>query len=231
MALEQARSTWEKFSTPLVKRLEGVPPIVLTWMSLPIGLCGALLILMAGRDVQGGAMIFSGGLLIGISMILDGLDGTLARATDNVTRWGDYLDHTLDRILDVAWILAIGYNAHWVNEPQLAWAAALLTLLGSYLGTQAQAVIGSRNYGGFSRADRMILTLVALGLAVIMTLTDVSDPWTFPERFGGMGLNPLSAIVIISGLGGIWTFMIRFIGARSELRQLDAQEPLNRSEE
>jgi len=231
MALEQARSTWEKFSGPLVRRLEGVPPVVLTWTTLPVGLSGALLILMAGRDLQGAMMLFSGGLLIGISMILDGLDGTLARATDSVTRWGDYLDHTLDRILDMAWILAIGYNAHWVDEPQLAWAAALLTLLGSYLGTQAQAVVGSRNYGGFSRADRMTLTLVALGLTIIMVLIDMSDPWSFPEKFGGMGLNPMSVIVIISGLGGIWTFMIRFAGARAELRELDLSEPLNRSEE
>jgi len=231
MALEQARSTWEKFSAPLVKKLERVPPIILTWMTLPIGLCGALLLLIAGRDLQGAILLFSGGCLIGISMLLDGLDGTLARATDNVTRWGDYLDHTLDRILDIAWILAIGYNAHWVDEPQLAWAAALLTLLGSYLGTQAQAVIGSRNYGGFSRADRMMLTILALALTIIMIIIDMSDPWNFPDRFGGMGLNPMSAIVIISGLGGIWTFLVRFMGARAELRDIDAREPLNRSEE
>ena len=66
---------------------------------------------------------------------------------------------TSDRVLDVVWILALGYNMVWFGHTELAWAAAMFAMFGSYLGTQAQAVAGSRNYGGFSRADRMVLTL------------------------------------------------------------------------
>ena len=40
-------------------------------------------------------MLLGGGLLITLAMALDGLDGPVARATGRVTRWGDYLDHTL----------------------------------------------------------------------------------------------------------------------------------------
>ena len=50
-----------------------------------------------------------------------------------------FLDHTIDRVVDVGLIIAIGYNAAFVIDPLAGWAAALLTLLGSYMGTQAQS--------------------------------------------------------------------------------------------
>ena len=106
-------------------------------------------------------MLLGGGLLITMAMILDGLDGPVARATGRVTRWGDYLDHTFDRILDATWIICIA-GSIFVDDLILGLSAAWLTLLGSYMGTQAQAVAGTRNYRGFSRADRTILSIVAI---------------------------------------------------------------------
>ena len=81
--------------------------------------------------------------------ILDGLDGQLARQTGQVTRWGDYLDHTLDRLLDAMWVIAIASSTAWVDDPVLGWAAAWFTLLGSYMGTQAQAVSGGVTIADF----------------------------------------------------------------------------------
>jgi archaetidylinositol phosphate synthase len=160
--------------------------------------------------------------LMSISMILDGLDGTLARARQKTTRWGDYLDHTLDRVLDVAWVVAIGYNVHWVNNPELGWFAAMTMMFGSYLGTQAQAAAGSRNYGGFSRADRMMLTW----LAIINTALMAFMGWSDPAVWFGLGVNPLSLMVLITGLGGIYTYALRFRQARSVLQDLDKSQPL-----
>jgi phosphatidylglycerophosphate synthase len=157
------------------------------------------------------------------AMALDGLDGNLARATGKVTRWGDYLDHTLDRVLDVVWILALGYNLVWFGHVELAWTAAMLTMFGSYLGTQAQAVAGSRNYGGFSRADRMVLTFVALISAAIMAYLDAAS-W---GEWNNIEINPISLIIAISGLGGIYTFIIRFYKAREDLQSLDKTKPLS----
>ena len=37
--------------------------------------------------------------------------------------------------------------------------------MGSYMGTQAQSVGLGRIYGGFSRADRMVITIIGLSLA------------------------------------------------------------------
>jgi len=223
MALEKGRNLFKKFSDPLVSKLEGVNPATLTWLTLPTGLASAWLMMEAGTGEQGAMMFVGAAILMAAAMALDGLDGNLARATGNVTRWGDYLDHTLDRVLDVVWILAIGYNAVWFGHVELAWAAAMFAMFGSYLGTQAQAVAGSRNYGGFSRADRMVLTLVALLSAAVMAYLD-SDGWGV---WNGIEINPISMIIAISGIGGIYTFLIRFIKARADLQSLDKSKPLS----
>ena len=225
MALEKGRNIFKNLSEPLVSRLEGVNPATLTWLTLPTGLTAAWLMMEAGGGQEGALMFFGAAVMMVAAMALDGLDGNLARATGQVTRWGDYLDHTLDRVLDVVWILALGYNMIWFGHIELAWTAAMLTMFGSYLGTQAQAVAGSRNYGGFSRADRMVLTVVALLSAALMAYMDAGS-W---GEWSGIEINPISIILGISGLGGIYTFIIRFIKARKELQSLDLSKPLSKS--
>ncbi|MGY8669695.1 MAG: CDP-alcohol phosphatidyltransferase family protein [Candidatus Poseidoniales archaeon] len=222
MVLETQRTLWEKCSRPIINKMDNVDPVVLTWLTLPTGLGAAALLLTADRSAQGGLMLVGAWILMSISMILDGLDGTLARARQKTTRWGDYLDHTLDRVLDVAWVVAIGYNVHWVNNPELGWFAAMTMMFGSYLGTQAQAAAGGRNYGGFSRADRMMLTW----LAIINTALMAFMGWSDPAVWFGLGVNPLSLMVLITGLGGIYTYALRFRQARSVLQDLDKSQPL-----
>ena len=223
IALEKGRNLFKKISEPLVSKLEGVNPATLTWLTLPTGLAAAWLMMNAGEGSDGGLMMIGAAVLMAAAMALDGLDGNLARATGKVTRWGDYLDHTLDRVLDVVWILALGYNAYWFGHIELAWTAAMLTMFGSYLGTQAQAVSGSRNYGGFSRADRMVLTFIALISTAIMAYLDTSS-W---GEFEGISINPIAIIIAISALGGAYTFVVRFMKAKSELQSLDKTKPLS----
>ena len=127
----------------------------------------------APNEASGGWWMLGAALMIGLAMIFDGLDGSLARAKGEVTRWGDYLDHTIDRILDSTWVVCLSASI-FVNDLALGFAAALLTLLGSYMGTQAQAVAGTRNYRGFSRADRTVLTLLSLIVMGVMLLMDFS---------------------------------------------------------
>jgi phosphatidylglycerophosphate synthase len=222
MVLETQRTLWEKFSRPIINKMDNVDPVVLTWLTLPTGLGAAALLLTADRTAQGGLMLVGAWILMSISMLLDGLDGTLARARQKTTRWGDYLDHTLDRVLDVSWVVAMGYNVHWVDNPELGWFAAMTMMFGSYLGTQAQAAAGSRNYGGFSRADRMMLTW----LAIINTALMAFMGWSDPAAWFGLGVNPLSLMVIVTALGGIYTYGLRFRQARSVLQGLDKERPL-----
>ena len=149
MALEKLRKVWENILAPVVEALSWMKPATITWLALPIGILGGLSIMLASEDDLGASMLLAGGLLITLAMALDGLDGPVARATGQVTRWGDYLDHTFDRLLDATWIVCISASV-FVGDLVLGLSAAWFTLLGSYMGTQAQAVSGTRNYRGFS---------------------------------------------------------------------------------
>ena len=225
MALEKLRNVWERALVPIVESLSKFSPATITWVALPIGVLGGLSVLTASQDDLGASMLLGGGLLIAMAMILDGLDGPVARATGRVTRWGDYLDHTFDRLLDATWIICIAGSV-FVDDLILGLSAAWLTLLGSYMGTQAQAVAGTRNYRGFSRADRTILSIVAIFAMSVMVYLDKTSWGEFPAPFEHISINPLSIVIFISAIGGLWTFLIRFIQARDKIKQIDEEDPL-----
>ena len=225
MALEKLRNLWERILAPIVESLSWMSPATITWLALPIGVLGGLSVFLASEDQLGASMLLGGGVLITMAMIFDGLDGPVARATGRVTRWGDYLDHTFDRLLDAVWIICISASI-FVNDIVLGLTAAWFTLLGSYMGTQAQAVAGTRNYRGFSRADRTILSIVAIFLMGILVYFDNYSWGNFPGFFDHIKINPLSIVVFISALGGIWTFLIRFIQASQQIKKIDAENPL-----
>ena len=98
------------------------------------------------------------------------------------------------------------------------------------MGTQAQAVAGTRNYRGFSRADRTILSIVAIFVMGILVYNDNYDWGNYPGLFDHIQINPLSIVVFISAIGGIWTFLIRFIQARQQITQIDIDDPLPQPE-
>jgi len=225
MALEKLRRRWETALGPMIRIASNLSPITVTWIALPFGVAGGLLAMYAPNEASGGWWMLGAALMIGLAMIFDGLDGSLARAKGEVTRWGDYLDHTIDRILDSTWVVCLSASI-FVNDLALGFAAALLTLLGSYMGTQAQAVAGTRNYRGFSRADRTVLTLLSLIVMGVMLLMDFSTSTVYPAPFDHINVNPLSIVVFISALGGIWTFLVRFKQAQGDIQAIDKADPL-----
>ena len=225
MALEKMRRRWEAALQPVLQFFHRFSPATITWLALPFGVAGGLLAMYAPDDASGGGWLLGGALMIALAMLFDGLDGSLARAKGEVTRWGDYLDHTIDRILDATWVVCISASV-FVGDMTLGFAAAFLTLLGSYMGTQAQAVAGSRNYRGFSRADRTVLTLLSLIFMGLMLIFGTEVSAVFPAPFDHINVNPMSLIVFISAVGGIWTFLVRFLQAKGEIQALDVADPL-----
>lgn len=225
MALEKMRRRWEAALQPVLQFFHRFSPATITWLALPFGVAGGLLAMYAPDDASGGGWLLGGALMIALAMLFDGLDGSLARAKGEVTRWGDYLDHTIDRILDATWVVCISASV-FVGDMTLGFAAAFLTLLGSYMGTQAQAVAGSRNYRGFSRADRTVLTLLSLIFMGLMLIFGTEVSAVYPAPFDHINVNPMSLIVFISAAGGIWTFLVRFLQAKGEIQALDVADPL-----
>jgi phosphatidylglycerophosphate synthase len=221
MALERLRSRWEILIKPLISKMENVSPSLITWSTLPIAFLACYLLLIAGKDKSGAMLLFAGFGLIILTGIFDALDGNLARTYGKTSRHGDFLDHTIDRIIDISLILAIAHNSYWIVNPVWGWAAALATLMGSYMGTQAQSVGLNRNYGGFGRADRMIITIFGVLLASGQAFFEISDPMWL-----GIEWNPLVLIIFVSLIGGLYTFFRRFIATSRDLHALDTQEPL-----
>jgi len=221
---EKMRDTWTKAVQPLVLRMGDLDPSVLTWTSLVISVVAFYLLAVAGMDSDGAMMILGAVVLVLVAGLFDALDGALARHQGTDGPYGDFLDHTIDRVVDVGLIIAIGYNAAFVIDPLAGWAAALLTLLGSYMGTQAQSVGLGRLYGGFSRADRLVVTLVGLIWAAWQAGTggagiDISAAHEYAHwaLLGNAELNGMTFAIAVSFWGGVYTFVVRFLETRKQL--------------
>jgi len=221
------RETWTKAIQPIVLKLGDLDPSVLTWTSLLVSVVGFYMLAIAGMDTNGSLMIILAVILVLVAGVLDALDGALARHQGTDGPYGDFLDHTIDRIVDVGLLVAIGMNAAFVSNMSAGLAAGLLTLLGSYMGTQAQSVGLDRIYGGFSRADRMIITLLGLLIAAMQAYTGSAgiDLVSYHEYFeyillGNEELNGMTGALAISAWGGIYTFIVRFNSTRSQLLEL-----------
>ena len=221
------RETWTKAIQPIVLKLGDLDPSVLTWTSLLVSIVGFYMLAIAEMDTNGSLMIILAVILVLVAGVLDALDGALARHQGTDGPYGDFLDHTIDRIVDVGLLVAIGMNAAFVSNMSAGLAAGLLTLLGSYMGTQAQSVGLDRIYGGFSRADRMIITLLGLLIAAMQAYTggagiDLSSYHEYLQYIflGNEELNGMTGALAISAWGGIYTFIVRFNSTRRQLLEL-----------
>lgn len=140
------------------------------------------------------------GVFFGMS---DLLDGTMARMTGKSGPWGNFLDATLDRITDGAVFAAL---VLWGMNQDNYWivGGALLALVSgqvvSYAKARAEAVGATANVGIAERAERLILT----GIAVLLT---------------GLGVPYVLAIALwIIGIAGVVTVSQRMIEVRRQLR-------------
>ena len=222
MGLERLRGRWERSTAPLLNLLGGVEPNHLTWGSLVVALAAAAVGVQAGRDEPWSWLLVAA--LMGLAFLLDGLDGQLARRRGVEGPAGDLLDHTLDRVVDAALLVALGYNSAWSLHPSvgvaLGWAAALATMFGSYMGTAAKSVGLSRNYSGFSRADRSVVLLLGVLACAVQAAAGAGD-LCGPELCGSaLHWNGVSASLCLCLLGGSVTFLARF---RSSIRELRAK--------
>ena len=126
--------------------------------------------------VSGGALALfpTGHLLAGVIVctvfvFADMLDGTLARIKGNSGAWGAFLDSTLDRIADAA--VFAGLAAYFVNggdSRMMAGVAVYCLVTGSlvsYAKARAQSLGVSCDVGIAERTERLLIALVAAGLA------------------------------------------------------------------
>jgi CDP-diacylglycerol--glycerol-3-phosphate 3-phosphatidyltransferase len=121
--------------------------------------CGAL-VSIAAAAAFGVGWIGSGGLLILVGGFFDLVDGVVARHQGDSTRFGAFLDSTLDRLSDMALLLGLGVHYGVRGEPWhalLAGTALVSSVLVSYTKARAEVDIGSLEVGILERAERVVI--------------------------------------------------------------------------
>ena len=119
------------------------------------------------------AVISTGNLLLGGALLLvagafDVVDGAVARATNQVSRFGSFFDSTMDRYADA--VILGGVLLYFIEDDAGSWPIMLvfITLVGSlmisYTRSKAES-LGIRGDVGFAqRAERVIILAAGLML-------------------------------------------------------------------
>ena len=109
--------------------------------------------------------LVAAGVLYLIAGILDLLDGILARLIGTPTRFGAFLDSTIDRAAEGIVFAAIGYRFA-LEGAAIDAGVVVLALLGSFLvsytRSRAQALGAECRVGIATRAERVVLVAVGL---------------------------------------------------------------------
>lgn len=165
-----ARDFFANLVRPLAVRLSraGVTPDVIT----VIGTLGAVVsaIVFFHRGVW-----FGGTLLVWGFVMLDLVDGAVARVSGRSSKFGAVLDSACDRIADAAVFGSIGWYFAMHGQRWMLLACMLCLVLGgltSYIRARAEGVGLTATVGIAERADRLIIVLVGTGLT--------GDPFNVP---------------------------------------------------
>jgi CDP-diacylglycerol---glycerol-3-phosphate 3-phosphatidyltransferase len=154
------RKSIASFLTPPIIRVlskTSITPNILTVFGFIVTLAAAGLIL-AGYP-------FAAGFVVILAGIFDLLDGSLARSTNQVTRFGGILDSTLDRLSEASLLLAILVVYGTSGSMPGIWVtgiALISSLMVSYIRSRAETAGIDCEVGIFTRPERVIL--LALGL-------------------------------------------------------------------
>lgn len=92
---------WLTLAHTLARPLAGMPPLVATVAGLLVALAAV------PPAAAGGAWLVAAGLLVGVSGLLDSLDGALAIGAGRASQRGYVLDSVVDRLTEVAYACAL----------------------------------------------------------------------------------------------------------------------------
>lgn len=204
MVLDRHRGWVDWIVVPVARAFRNVDPNAITWVSFPFSIAAGVLFFFSGARPEAAAwLLFAALAAVGMSSLLDLVDGKVATTYGKASAKGDYLDHVIDRFSDVFLFGGIALSA-WVDV-RLGLVAVAAMLLTSYLGTQAQAVGVKRNYGGMlGRADRLAVLSIATALDVIRLFVG----WEVPERF--VVSSALELMMGYVAFAGVITVIQRF---------------------
>jgi len=138
----------------------GITPNAVTWF-------GAIGVVISALYFYPRGDFFIGTLFICILALSDLFDGTMARISQKgSSRWGGFLDSTIDRITDSA--ILVGISIYLIKHDDRLATVVLVTLvvgvLVPYIRAKAES-FGIECSGGIAeRTERLIISLTAIGL-------------------------------------------------------------------
>ncbi|WP_327237516.1 CDP-alcohol phosphatidyltransferase family protein [Streptomyces sp. NBC_01317] len=211
MLNKYARAFFTRVLTPFAAFLlrRGVSPDAVTLIGTAGVMAGALVFFPRGE-------FFWGTIVITIFVFSDLVDGNMARQAGVSSRWGAFLDSTLDRVADGA---IFGGFALWYaggGDNNVLCAVSIFCLASgqvvSYTKARGESIgLPVAVNGLVERAERLVISLVAAGLA------------GFHRTFGVPGIEILLPIALwIVAVGSAVTLAQRVVTVRRESAEADA---------
>jgi phosphatidylglycerophosphate synthase len=185
---------WLSTAYALARALSWLPPLAATALGLLVAGAGT------GLAAVGGTALVGAGLLVGLSGLLDSLDGALAIAGGRASRRGFVLDSAVDRLTEVAYAAAL-----WLAGAPglLAVAFGALCWLPDYLRARAgQAGVAETGaLSAWERPTRVILTGFTLGGAGVVAATGFGEAGAVAVVVAGTGAGAVLGVVGTAQLG------------------------------
>jgi len=156
--LERFRQFWTRLLSPVADGLLrlGVSPDAVTLVGT-LGVCAGALIFFPRGELGTGVLVVSA------FVFSDLIDGYMARALGRSSRWGAFLDSTLDRFGDAA--IFGGLLLYFARQDDMLLTALTLYCLvmgsvTSYVRARAESLGMEAKVGVAERADRLVAILV-----------------------------------------------------------------------
>ncbi|MEP7076217.1 MAG: CDP-alcohol phosphatidyltransferase family protein, partial [Acidobacteriota bacterium] len=172
----------------------GVPPNILTGVGLTINLgCGVLF---------GFGEFFWAGIVLIVANLFDMLDGNVARLTGNVTRFGGFLDSTLDRLSDMVSFFGImifyagNSPQHSLLNVSLAGVGMIASVMVSYSTARSEGLGVKANVGFLQRPERVVLLIIG-----------ALSTWNWNSQ--NFFANRMPQVLWVLAVGSVWTFVHR----------------------
>jgi CDP-diacylglycerol---glycerol-3-phosphate 3-phosphatidyltransferase len=191
-----AKAFFTKVFTPLARLLLklGVGPDTVTIVGT-VGVSVCALVFYPRGD------FFIGTVAITLFVFSDLIDGTMARLSGRSSKWGAFLDSSMDRIADAAVFGALAYYfADKHDRPMFILSLVCLTsgAVVSYVRARAEGLGYKCNVGLVERSERLVGSLVATGLS-------------------GLGLPYIQAVALWAiAVGSTFTVLQRMLYVRKQ---------------
>jgi CDP-diacylglycerol--glycerol-3-phosphate 3-phosphatidyltransferase len=194
----------------------GLTPDGLTLIGFAITVIGAVL-LWNQLWLAGGLVVFAGG-------VFDMFDGTLARATGQVSKLGAFMDSVFDRwgeaLVYVGLVAGLAASG-WENAPIFAAAAMASAFLVSYARAKSEGLgfsagTGMAAVGIMPREIRLVLLCGGLVLGAVLGTSAAPDAAVPP------GILVIEGALAIIAIGATITVIQRVLHTRAQARSAAA---------